>query len=123
MDIEWIREVCLAFPGTTEDVQWGDSLLFRIAGKIYASVNLAAAETAGSGKSLVTFKCTPEEFAELLEVEAVIPAPYLARNHWVSLTRLDALPRAEIRRRLARSYELVRAKLPKKIQRELEGSE
>ena len=114
MDVQWIRAYCLSLPHTTEDIAWGESLLFRIARRIYASVNLE-----GTGPSLLTFKCTPADFAELIEVDGIIPAPYSARNHWVALTRLDALPRAEIRRRILQSYELVRSRLPKKTQRAL----
>jgi predicted DNA-binding protein (MmcQ/YjbR family) len=94
-------------------MQW-ESLLFRIARKIFALVALE-----GTGSSLVTFKCTPADFTDLIEVDGIIPAPYLARNHWVALTNLDALPRAEIRRRILQSYELVGSRLPKKTQREL----
>jgi predicted DNA-binding protein (MmcQ/YjbR family) len=115
MDVAWIRDYCLSLPHTTEDVQW-ESLLFRIARKIYVMVS-----PDGTGTSLLCFKCTPEEFAELIEVDGIVPAPYLARNHWVSMTRLDALPRAEIRRRIRESYELVRARLPKKTLRWLSG--
>ena len=113
MDIEWIRNYCLSLPHTTEDVQW-ESILFRIARKIYVLLS-----PEGNGLS---FKCTPEQFAELIEIEGIIPAPYLARNHWVSLTRLDALPRAEVRRRIRESYELVRSKLPKKTQQAFQSS-
>jgi predicted DNA-binding protein (MmcQ/YjbR family) len=113
MDIEWIRAYCLSLPHTTEDIQW-ESILFRIARKIYV---LASPD--GAGVSLLCFKCTPEDFAELVEMDGIIPAPYMARNHWVSLTRLDALPRAEVRRRMKESYELVRSGLSKKKQREL----
>lgn len=113
MDVQWLRNYCLSLPHTTEDVQW-ESLIFRIARKIYAMVN-----PDGIGPSVVCFKCTPEEFAELIEMDGIVQAPYLARNQWVSLTRMDALPRAELRRRLARSYELIRAKLPKKVQASL----
>jgi predicted DNA-binding protein (MmcQ/YjbR family) len=108
MDIEWIRRYCLSLPHTTEDVQW-ESLLFRIAGKIYGLANLE-----DGGATVLAFKCTPEEFTELVEMEGVIQAPYFARNQWVALTHINALPKAEIRLRLARSYELVKSKLPKK---------
>ena len=46
----------------------------------------------------MSFKCTPEVFAELVERPGIIPAPYSARTHWVALEREDALPRAEIKR-------------------------
>jgi len=110
MEIESIRKHCLALPHTTEDVQW-ECLLFRIARKIYLMVNLEA-----GGKSRLSFKCTPADYAELIECEGIIPAPYMARNHWVALTTLDALPPAELRRRISESYQLVRARLPKKTQ-------
>lgn len=108
MELEWIRRHCLSLPGTTEDVQW-ESLLFRLAGKIYV---LAALEE--SAKAALCFKCTPEEFAELAEIEGLIQAPYFARKQWIAMTHLDALPRAETRKRITRSYELVKAKLPRK---------
>jgi predicted DNA-binding protein (MmcQ/YjbR family) len=116
MDIEWIRSYCLSLPNTTEDVQWGNDLLFRIANKIYASVSLDAASP-----TALTFKCTPEEFAELVERDGIIPAPYVARNHWVALQRLDALKRAEVRRLIRDSYEIVKAKLPKKVRAALKS--
>jgi predicted DNA-binding protein (MmcQ/YjbR family) len=70
-------------------------------------------------KVALSFKCTPEEFAELVERPGIIPAPYSARMHWVALEREDALTRAEIKQRLSRSYQLVFAKLPKGMQAEL----
>ncbi len=67
----------------------------------------------------VSFKCTPEEFAELVEREGIVPAPYLARNHWVLLENLDVLPRTELKRLIKDSYDMVAAKLPKKVRVEL----
>ena len=63
----------------------------------------------------VCFKCTPERFAELVEIEGIIPAPYMARNHWVALVEMDALRQNEIKELIRGSYELVLAKLPKKM--------
>ena len=42
--------------------------------------------------------------------------PYAARAKWVALESQDALPAAEIKKLLRKSYELVLAKLPKKTQ-------
>jgi hypothetical protein len=44
MDVETIRRLCLLFPHVTEDIQWGDDLLFRIGGKIFVSVSLSPAK-------------------------------------------------------------------------------
>jgi predicted DNA-binding protein (MmcQ/YjbR family) len=111
--IDWLREFCLSLPHTTEDIQW-ECLLFRIARKIYCTVPLEPHSVTKLG-----FKCTPQEFTELVEVEGIIPAPYMARNHWVALVDMNALRRDELKERIRNSYTLVLQKLPKKIQAEL----
>ena len=111
MDNESARAFCLSFPHATEDVQWGDDLLFRIGNKIFAVIALNPAASLR-----ICFKTTPEKFAELIECEDILPAPYMARNHWVALVRWDALPAAELKRMLRASYEMIKAKLPKKLQ-------
>src|SRR5213594_973184 len=101
MNIDWVRRWCLSFPHATENVQWGDDLVFKIGGKMYA---VAALEP---GDHWLSFKCTPEDFADLVERPGVVPAPYLARANWVALETEDALSRAEIQRLLRQAYELV----------------
>jgi predicted DNA-binding protein (MmcQ/YjbR family) len=56
------------------------------------------------------FKCTPEKFAELVEQEDIVPAPYVGRYQWVSLERLDVLPWAEMKDLIEQSYDMVAAK-------------
>ena len=116
--VDWVRKVCLALPHTTEDVQWEHDLLFRIAGKMYCVANLEP----GLGPTKIAFKCTPEKFAELVEVEGIIPAPYMARNHWVAMTEADALRPPELQELIEWSYRLVMEKLPKRTQAELSGT-
>ena len=110
--IDWVRAFCLSLPHATEDVQWEHDLLFRIAGKMFCVANLEP----GLSPTKIAFKCTPEKFAELVEIEGIIPAPYMARNHWVALLEMDALRQPEIKELIECSYRLVREKLPKKIQ-------
>jgi predicted DNA-binding protein (MmcQ/YjbR family) len=109
MPSEWIRKHCLSMPHATEMVQWEDHLLFKVGGKMFAVTALEP----GRGNAM-SFKTEPEEFAELIERPGVIPAPYLARSHWVALETESAIPRAELKVLLRKSYELVVAKLPKK---------
>jgi predicted DNA-binding protein (MmcQ/YjbR family) len=52
----------------------------------------------------------------LIEQEDIIPAPYMARNHWVSLRKWNALRDSQIKAAVKESYDLVKAKLPKKTQ-------
>ena len=110
--IDWVREFCLSLPHATEDVQWEHDLLFRIAGKMFCVANMEPQLV----PTKIAFKCTPEKFAELVEVEGIIPAPYMARNHWVAMIEMDALRQPELRELIRGSYELVLEKLPKKTQ-------
>lgn len=113
MNIENIRRYCLSLSHVEEDVKWGHNLCFLIGRKMFCVLNL---EPQRGDRSRVAFKATPEEFAELTEREGVIPAPYMARNHWVSLEDYSTLPWRELEERIARSCELVKATLPKKLQ-------
>lgn len=113
MTREWFREHCLSLPHATEQVQWVKDLVFKVGGKMFAVASLEPGDIAFS------FKCTPEKYAELIEVPGVVPAPYLARAQWVAFERSDALPRAEVKQLVRQSYDLVFAKLPKKAQAEL----
>ena len=115
MDIEWIRQVCLGLPDATETVQWGNDLVFKIGGKMFAVASLERAAVC------LSFKCTPESFAELTERQGIIPAPYLARAKWVALQDYDAVPARELKALIEQAYELVKAKLPKKARLELEA--
>ena len=108
MNIDQLRKLCLSFPGVTEQMQWGDNLLFKVGGRMFAITSLEPA------KVWISLKASPENFAELTERPGVIPAPYLARAKWISLESADALPDAEISQLVRESYELVLAKLPRK---------
>jgi predicted DNA-binding protein (MmcQ/YjbR family) len=107
--LDAIREYCLSLPDTTENIQWQDVLLFRIGGKIFVMVNLNPA-----GSDRIAFKCDPETFAELLEREGARPAAYVGRFQWIGLRDFNVLPAAELRALIRASYEMVKAKLPKK---------
>jgi predicted DNA-binding protein (MmcQ/YjbR family) len=115
--IDWVRAFCLSLPHATEDVQWEHDLLFRIAGKMFCVANMEPQLV----PTKIAFKCTPEKFADLVEIEGIIPAPYMARNHWVAILELDALRRPELEELIRNSYQLVREKLPKKTLAELDA--
>jgi predicted DNA-binding protein (MmcQ/YjbR family) len=108
MNIDWVRDLCLSFPHTTEKVQWDDNLVFKVAGKIHAITVLHPAQI------WLCFKASPEKFAELTERPGIIPAPYLARAKWIALETKDALPLDELAALLRESYDMVIAKLPRK---------
>ena len=111
MNIDSLRAYCRTFSNVSENIQWGNDLVLKVGpkqgGKMFA---VACLDPATPVKC--SFKCTPEEFAELQERDGIIPAPYLARAHWVGLERYDALSDPEFRRLLKQAYELVLAKMP-----------
>ena len=115
MDIESTHTFCLSFPHVTEEVLWGNDLVFKIGGKMFAVIGLEPASD-----HCMSFKCTPEKFAELTERNGIVPAPYVARYHWVALESFAALSEKELKALLRNSYDLVIEKLPKKKKAELE---
>jgi predicted DNA-binding protein (MmcQ/YjbR family) len=116
MTIDDLRAFCLSLPHATEKMQWGDNLLFCVAGKMFAIVSLDAVPPT------LCFKCSDEEFLALQEVEGVRPAPYLARAKWVQLDSLSAVSRSELQRLLAAAHGTIFAKLPKKTRMSLEAA-
>lgn len=106
MSFRELKRYLLSLPSVETNVQWGDDHVFRIGGKIFA-----VADEQG-----VSFKVDKENFLSWLEAPGVQPAPYLARAQWVAVKPLEALPQADLEEGLLRSYELIRAKLPKRVQ-------
>jgi len=113
MNVDWLRELCLSFPGATEQVQWGYDLVFKVGGKMFAVTPLEPAPVC------LSFKASPENFAELTERPNIVPAPYLARAQWVALQTRDAVRQEELAGLLRESYELIAAKLSKKEREKL----
>jgi len=115
LDVETIRKSCMSLPHVTEHIQWGEHLVFKVGGKCFAIANLGPAGNA------ISFKCSPEEFVELTEHDGIIPAPYLARAHWVALETFEALRARELQERLTTAHRHVFEKLPKRLKQQLEA--
>jgi predicted DNA-binding protein (MmcQ/YjbR family) len=118
MNAAGLRKFCLSLPHATEGIKWEHHLCFMIAEKMFAVANIEPTDD-----HFVAVKTTPERAAELIEIESIIPTPYMARNHWVTLQRGDILRDAEIQELIRGSYDLVLAKLPKKTQAALKSGE
>lgn len=114
MNIEALRELCLGLKGVTEDVKWDNDLCFLIGGKMFCVTNL-------EGASRISFKVPEGDYDELSVSKGVIPAPYMARNKWVQVHTWDRFTDAEWEFYLKQSYGLVKAKLTKKLQKELDS--
>lgn len=103
--------LCRSLPGVTEDVKWGDNLVFSV-GTMFAVFDLPELVP-------MALKTTPEVFSALTQRDGIVPAPYLARHSWISLTRRDALPRETVEDLLREAHALAAEKLPKKRRAEL----
>ncbi len=116
MDSERARAFLLTLPHVVETMQWGANLVFwvgdkAIGGKMFALLNLD-----GDGRAVLSFAAGREGFAELVEREGVVPAPYMARIYWVALERWSALRAPELEDRLRQAHTLTAARLPRRVQ-------
>jgi predicted DNA-binding protein (MmcQ/YjbR family) len=106
-----------------ETMQWGANLVFwvgdkAIGGKMFALINL---DDPGPDRrrvvqhALMMYAAGPARYSDLLEIEGLIPAPYMARIHWVAAERWDIFAAAEWQRELHAAHALTLARLPKKV--------
>jgi len=123
MDSERLRAYLLTLPHVVETMQWGANLVFwvgdkAIGGKMFALINL---EDPGPERrrvvhhALMMYAAGPTRYSELLELEGLIPAPYMARIHWVAAERWDIFTPAEWQRELRAAHALTLTKLPPKV--------
>lgn len=107
MTLDAVRQICRALPGVTEDIKWGHALVFSVGAKMFVVIDVEPPHG-------LAFKCTPEGFAELVERDGMIPAPYLARAMWVREQELGAtLGRRELTALIKQSHALVVDTLPR----------
>lgn len=105
MDIVSIREYCIAKTGSTESFPFGDdTLVFKVAGKIFALVNL-------DGELSINLKCEPALAIELRERhEAVTPGYHMNKKHWNTVNINGTVPDKEIFEWIDHSYNLISGK-------------
>lgn len=109
MSFKQLADFAAALPGATQDVKWGADWVASIGGKMF----LVGGPHPGAWAHC-SFKVDDHRFLELTGLPGFAPAPYAARYHWVAVSDPRALPLAELKALVRRSYELVAAKLPKK---------
>jgi predicted DNA-binding protein (MmcQ/YjbR family) len=114
MDNERVRAICLALPHVTETLNWGHHLVYFVGDKAIGGKMFAMTDLDGTGTGVLWFHCGAERFHELLENEGICASPYLAKAHWVTLERWDALRPREIEEELRLAHGLIYEKLPKR---------
>lgn len=111
-----LQDHCRALPGTTEDVKWGHDLVFSVGDKMYAAFDLEDGYDFG-------FKSEEDEFMGLIQIEGIIPAPYMAKHFWVAVRNHKALPEKEWKRLLTKAHALVLGGLSYKKRRDILAEE
>src|ERR1035437_8582105 len=106
MDNERIRAICMALPHVAETVNWGHRLVYWVGDRDIGGKMFAMTDLDGTGYGVLLFHAGPERFHELLEVADIVASPYLAKAHWVTLLRWDALRPREIQDNLRNAHAL-----------------
>jgi len=114
LNIEDIRDYCLAKPGVTEGLPFGeDTLVFKVGEKLFLLTSI-------SQNSSFNVKCDPERAAELRErYSEVQPGYHMNKKHWNTVATDGSLGRRELCDMIDHSYELVLKSLPKNLQAEI----
>lgn len=109
-----LEALCGHWPGVTHDIKWGGVLVFSVGGKMFA-----VTPANGGEDGRLSFKVADERFLELTDQPGIIPAPYMARLHWVCIVEPQHVDRAKLAAFILDAYTLIRAKLTRKRQAEL----
>ena len=114
MNIEELRDYCLAKPGSFECFPFNEeTLVFKVISKMFAIIPLEHGDR-------IVLKCDPERSSELREEwEEIIPWNY-SKKHWNTLFVNDRLPPKLVLELVDHSYELVKKGLKKSERAELE---
>ncbi|HEY1987101.1 MAG TPA: MmcQ/YjbR family DNA-binding protein [Terracidiphilus sp.] len=114
MDNERVRAICLALPYVAETLNWGHHLVYWVGDRDIGGKMFAMTDLDGTGFGVLWFHCGAERFHELLEVEGISASPYLAKAHWVTVERWNALRPREIEDELQKAHALIFEKLAKR---------
>jgi predicted DNA-binding protein (MmcQ/YjbR family) len=110
MSRQTVNDICSTFPGASVSDPWGGGHdAWKVGGKMFA-----CAEAAMQGVSIKTDSIETAQM--LIEAGVGVKAPYFHRS-WINIS--SDMEEAELRARLAGSYRLICASLPKKLQSSL----
>ena len=97
---------CLAFPAVVREEKWDDDVRFSVGEKLFCMISKTSPHQ-------IALKCRLEDFHRLISQPGIVPAPYLARYHWVQIKQLDTLPVPQLQSLLQNASDLVGHSLPR----------
>ena len=114
MNVEEIRDYCMAKKGATESFPFDeDTLVFKVGGKMFLLLSIS------SNPAEFNVKCEPEKAIELRETySSILPGFHMSKSHWNSITCDSSIPRKLILEMINDSYTLIVNSLPKKVRKE-----
>lgn len=116
MNLQQLREYCLAKPGVEETTPFGpDTLVFKVVGKIFLLTGF------DSDPLQFNVKCDPEKAIELRErYPGVQPGYHMNKKHWNTIVVDGSVSIKLVKEWIDDSYELVANGLSKKEKELLE---
>lgn len=115
MNLSQYNTFCQTLPGSHTVVQWGGAHVWKVGGKMFA-----AAWDDPEGLQ-VTFKASDMGFEIMRDMPGLRPAPYMASRglKWIQNYASPGLADSELKDHIRASYDMVFAKLTKKLQAEI----
>ncbi len=106
---------CKGLKATTHVVQWGNSDVWKVGGKVFAISGW------NDGADAFTFKASEIAFEVLRDQPGIRPAPYLASRgfKWLQHYKAPGLSDKELRSHITASCDMIAAALTKKKRAEL----
>jgi len=119
MTYDDFNKICGELAGTSYVMQWGNSHVWKVAGKVFAIGGWS--DVYGDSVAAVTFKTSELNYYFLSEKEDYRPAPYFATRgmKWIQHYNITNFDDEEFMYYLNESYRLVTLGLTKKKQKEL----
>ena len=118
MNIEDYRAFSLSKKGVTESIPFPKLphvLVFKVKGKMFTATDI-------NTFSSFSIKCNPETIDEFRAMYPAVQEPsYFSKKHWSHVMIDGSVSDKKLCKWLETSYNLVVAKLPKRVQLELES--
>ena len=116
MNVEEIRQICIAKRGVTEGFPFDEmTLVLKVGGKMFALLNLDKDPS-------VNLKCDPDRAIDLRErYDAILPGYHMNKQHWNTVMLEGSVPKDLLIEMIGHSYDLVFRSLSKNIRSEVES--
>ncbi len=116
MNYQEFNNFCRSLPCTTHVIQWGNSHVWKVGGKVFAIGGWENKESPA-----FTFKTSDSDFYFLSQEPGFRPAPYFATRgmKWIQFHDVPQSEEYKLKHFLKKSHQIVSLGLTKKKQKEL----